>query len=427
MWPGAVGGVAGCLGCVCVHIATLHPQPTKSLPYNVRLHCHRLYARLLGHYHAARFARQCGRVRDTQQELLLSIVRANTGTQYGQHHGFSGVTSTQVYRRLVPLMEQAQYESLVRRTEEGQVALLTAHPVAHLAAATYPGGGDGDGRGQEALWPVIKDPVAFKAHVTTTMLWLHVLFQKARVTLSPTLRLSYQPHCALEPDTALPRLPLLRYTNPVTTDYFVTPREAYLLTDEGTAYYVHAVFALSSERLEGLEYGTPQQCAMFWALVRSHWQQMCAQIHHGQISHHLDLPQHVRAALNACLPASPARASHLREQFERGWEGVSQRIWPHCTFVDVGESVGDSHQMAALLTCELRGVPRMSVVHTHGTATLGVHTNLAQGLSYVFLPHQNFYEFIPEDGWSEKQPHTLLLHQVCVASICTSHDPLPYT
>ena len=412
---GAVSGVSGLLAVLSAHVSTVYPQSTRTLYYNVRLYCHRLYARLLGRVHYSRFVQHCRHPDGGQAELLSAIITANSASEYGQRHGFGDVGSAEDYRRMAPLMEHFQYEDLLRRTQQGEMGLLTSGHVVRM--------GTTECKGRTHMWPVVDDPRALKARTTTAFLWVHFLFCKVWITLRPVLRLSYEPCPPTElsdPVRGLPTVPLLRYTNPVTSDYFVTPREAYTLRDETTAYYVHAVFALSCGDLEGIEFGRPAQCSHFWQLVHSHWPHMCSQIQHGELSTQLDLSPRMRTVLNARLEASPGRAQQLRGEFARGWEGVAPRIWPHCCFVDLSNCTDEREEAALLLGCELAGTPHVSVVHAHGGVTLGVHINTTQ--AYVFLPHANFYEFICEEAWHQEQPATLLLHQVRQALSIYTHE-----
>jgi len=76
-----------------------------------------------------RFKRALGRVRETQEQYLLNLVRRNAQTRFGEAYGFAQIRSIADYQDRVPI---ASYEAFIPHIEaiaQGQARVLTEEPV----------------------------------------------------------------------------------------------------------------------------------------------------------------------------------------------------------------------------------------------------------------------------------------------------------
>src|SRR5688572_32877739 len=76
-----------------------------------------------------RFQRAAERVQETQTALLSRYLSSNQGTDYGEHHHFSAITSLLQYQNQVPLTTYDDYVEHIARIGEGHGSVLTAEPV----------------------------------------------------------------------------------------------------------------------------------------------------------------------------------------------------------------------------------------------------------------------------------------------------------
>jgi hypothetical protein len=68
------------------------------------------------------------------RELLLRIIRKNSGTEYGRKYGFSEIRDVDAYRRQVPFTVYSDYEPYIERmTQKGEQNVLTAEPPVYYA------------------------------------------------------------------------------------------------------------------------------------------------------------------------------------------------------------------------------------------------------------------------------------------------------
>lgn len=81
---------------------------------------------------AAAYRRACGRVAETQSELLLSILAANRDTAFGRAHGFDRIQNVTEFQQRLPLTTYEDYEHEIARIAAGEPNVLTREPVLRL-------------------------------------------------------------------------------------------------------------------------------------------------------------------------------------------------------------------------------------------------------------------------------------------------------
>jgi hypothetical protein len=67
-----------------------------------------------------------------QEQLLLTTIRNNTKTAFGQKHHFERITSVQDYQGAVPVTSYEDYTPYISRIMKGDTNVLTADPVRPL-------------------------------------------------------------------------------------------------------------------------------------------------------------------------------------------------------------------------------------------------------------------------------------------------------
>ena len=108
-----------------------------------------------------------------------------------------------------------------------------------------------------------------------------------------------------------------------------SPRPAFNICDEPIATYVHMLFAIADRNLGHLSsMFTPQ---MYRALkaVESNWESMLSDLSTGQINAKVPLAPDLRQSIQRFMKSDMDRISELRNEFEKGFEGIVKRIWPH--------------------------------------------------------------------------------------------------
>jgi hypothetical protein len=75
------------------------------------------------------FRLACRNVADTQQKLLLRLLRRNRDTEFGRHYDFASIRSVAEYQARVPLSTYEEYQDAISKIGEGQPCILTQDPV----------------------------------------------------------------------------------------------------------------------------------------------------------------------------------------------------------------------------------------------------------------------------------------------------------
>jgi hypothetical protein len=81
---------------------------------------------------ARAFRRATRRVAAAQAAVLMGILRANAGTDFGRRHGFASIDSPRIYQARVPLSRYEDYAAAIGRIAAGDANVLTREPVVLL-------------------------------------------------------------------------------------------------------------------------------------------------------------------------------------------------------------------------------------------------------------------------------------------------------
>ena len=83
-----------------------------------------LGASLSARHQLRQFQRTWPHCRQIQNDLLLSIIRANAASQFGQKHNFQRITNYAEYIDALPLLNYAYLEPYINRCREGDPSAL---------------------------------------------------------------------------------------------------------------------------------------------------------------------------------------------------------------------------------------------------------------------------------------------------------------
>ena len=89
-----------------------------------------------GHEALAKLIEVCQDAGNFNRDLLLKIVKDNSGTEYGQKHGFDTIRSVEDYKKNVPFTEFPDYIEPIGRMLKGEKNILTAYPIVHYALSS---------------------------------------------------------------------------------------------------------------------------------------------------------------------------------------------------------------------------------------------------------------------------------------------------
>ncbi len=70
---------------------------------------------------------------ESQERILLKIVKTSKNTFFGRKHGFNTIKSIEDYQRKIPVLKYSDYKPLIKRVIQGENNLLTPYKTVHLA------------------------------------------------------------------------------------------------------------------------------------------------------------------------------------------------------------------------------------------------------------------------------------------------------
>jgi len=155
----------------------------------------------------------------------------------------------------------------------------------------------------------------------------------------------------------------------------------------------------------------------FFALIRIHFTEFIDCIAKGSLSFceqfKENIPDELLKKMDAYMIKHYAQGVRQRRAQELSeidsFAGMVPKLWPNILYVATSVS-GSFSVFEDSIRYHLGDVPLMGAVYMSSEASIGFQFNI-QG-EYLFHPDTAFFEFIPEDQISEKNPTTLLLSEL---------------
>ena len=254
-------------------------------------------------------------------------------TEYGRKMGFQDLLTIDEFRKHHPLSGYDQFEEYIERTANGEDnVLLPNRPVQIVLTSGT--------TGKSKKIPISRER---KLHMPITGYGVMMrIFQDEIPSKSLIHKMCtvYTHPTEYWSEAGIVMSAFSRFTKKEILPVFVTPWPGYQICSEKEAMYVHAIFALKDECLTSIQSPFCTFICNFFKVIESNWRKLVEDISTGIINTDLNIPSHVRKELNAILEPDPIRAGQLKKEFERGFEGIARRVWPHlqCLFGVVSQA-----------------------------------------------------------------------------------------
>ena len=145
------------------------------------------------------------------------------------------------------------------------------------------------------------------------------------------------------------------------------------------------------------------------------WSVIVDDIRCGRLSPALDITRQQRKTIDSLLTPDPDRAAELQREFERGFDGIVPRVFPHVEKVvamSSGSSMGVYRERCKRYLGDL---PTTSACHGASEGLMGINVNKpGETPAYALAPGINFIEFLPvdESGDAEEGATPLLASEI---------------
>jgi len=362
----------------------------------------------LGFISFRQLVKQSKDIRQTQSDFLLEQILKNKETQYGKENKFECIKSVDDFLQHLPLTTYGDYKHYVDLLLAGDHYTMTADRPLQLAVTSGTSG-------QSSLLPTTAD--IFKRFFLSGVA---VLFQRLHeshpdwVTLQRSMKLFYTPRWITDshgmligPNSSNPdSLKRIHHL-------YSTPPPAYKIVTEPEALYVHLLFGLMDSNLGIIESNFASTIYTGFKVLEQRWPELVSDIETGVLNPALDIPENIRDEIQQEMKPNVKRARELEEQFKLGFDDIARRIWPSLNLILATTTGSMSLYENALSSKTCSKVPIYSPIYGASEGLLGV--NLVPNTTesyYCLIPNAQFFEFIKISDSSEKQPSTLLLHQL---------------
>ncbi|XP_022086715.1 GH3 domain-containing protein-like [Acanthaster planci] len=350
--------------------------------------------------------------RAVQEEILLARIKAASGLAYGQEFQFADVADRDDFCRKHPLMKYDDIKPYIERVAAGEDRILTPDRPIILGVTSGTSG-------KSSIIPMTKgQSLAFFTQGISVL--YNAMYDAYPQTnnLQKILKFFYTPKSRVSsggipvgPNSSSPKstkglLPL-----------YTTPLAGYDITTEPEALYVHLLFGLMDRNLGMIEANFASLVHTAFVELERKWPSLVQDIEHGHVSRSLQIDEDVRQRLDQLIKPDPERAAELRKEFEKGFDGIAKRIWPHLHIVAAVDS--GPFQMYGKLLDEryTTDIPTYSALYAATEGLIGVNIWPKRSKrQYLLAPRSMFYEFIPVDKIFEDQPQTLFIDQVTKGS-----------
>lgn len=338
----------------------------------------------------------------------MSLIQENAHTAYGTNHHFSEIHNRDDFVRLHPLTHYDHYAAYIDRVADGEQNVMTKAMPAMLGVTSGTSG-------QCKLMPT-SNRLFRSFFVDGIAVLYHYMFQTypSMNQLQKDMKFFYTPKWRTSPGGLLigPNSSTPKSSKNILSLYS-TPPEAYGILTEPEARYIHLLFGLSDRDLGMIE---ANFCSLVYTAfqdLRSKWPQLVEDIRSGMIDPDLNIDPELKAVLNSHLKADPKRANELEREFQKGFEGITKRVWPHCGLVFCVTTGANEIYKELMEDRELKGIPMFSPLYgaTEGLFGLNIEP-LNPKRTYLLTPRTMFFEFIPIDQVDEESPQTLFMNQV---------------
>jgi hypothetical protein len=345
------------------------------------------------------------RPREVQEAVLRDILSFQAGTAFGRDHHFSEVRTVEDYHRRVPVAGYDYVEPYLARVRHGEAGALLADPRVLMFALTS---------GTTAARKYIPVTPQYLADYRRGWnLWgLKIFRDHDAIKLRPIVQLSgdweeYRTEAGI-PCGSVTGLTATAQKRIIRWLYCVPPCVG-KVKDAAAKYYL--ALRLSLPRSVGMIIAASPSTVVNMAKAGDRDKEhLLRDLADGTLSHHVDIPADVRAALARRLKKHPERVKELEAIIARTGTLYPKDYWPgECL---LGNWTGGS------MGAYLRHYPRyfgthlvrdVGLIASEGRMTIPLQSGTPSGVLDVTT---HYYEFIPEAEADSHRPTVLGAHEL---------------
>ena len=338
------------------------------------------------------FAKAAQHPRETQERLLLEIIKRNRDTRFGHEHGFSKIRSYDDFAAAVPVQSYESLRPWVEEQERTGKPILNAEPPVLYAQTSGT-------TGKPKLIPILEDTL--DRYKRSQAIQSYVLFSAEPRTYYGRILGIVSPAVEGILDSGTPygsasghvykSMPTLAKSK------YVLPDEAFGIEDYNLKYLVILRLALVHQDLSCIATANPSTLLKLLSVLNDHRESLREDIVGGRFRQADRLSAEQRAAIEPCLVCRPGRVRELQSILGAPAPTFAD-LWPNLWLINTWTGGSCRIALAAVkkaLPPNVR-IAEMGYLSSEfrGTVTVDVERNL--GMPTI---HENFFEFVEQNDW----------------------------
>lgn len=299
-----------------------------------------MIASLLWALHSAADARRWRRAaRDAgaaQRDVLLRIVRANAGSEFGRQHGFDSIDSVAAYQQRVPLRSFNDFRPYLDRIAAGATGVLTTEEVIRFGVTS----GSTSGSKLIPYTRSLLDEFHLGIGAWVWRLFLEhpgAFLGKSYWSVTPAGQRPARSSGGIPIGFDDERSFFDRFTRRLLAATMAAPPELAHLRDMDTFRYATLRFLLQERALSWISIWNPTFLTLLLEPLWEWRQSLLADVRDGTLSRPLDVmagdAPRVADAIHGSLRADPRRAAELAHVFARRTPSLYERVWPNLRLI----------------------------------------------------------------------------------------------
>lgn len=357
----------------------------------------------------ARFVRKTRRVAQTQEQVLLSLLRAYETTELGQRLGLSQIQTVDQFRAQIPVQDYRGYQPYTERIAQGETRVLTPDPVIYLNLSS-------GSTGPKKLIPITRRFQKSLQRANQASIGFAIAALEARGLRLGKLLVTSSARSLGKTEAGIPygyaSVRDLQMGKFLYQRILAHPYEALQIQDSLARHYICLLFALRDRSLGGITATFPLMVLQICRYLEKHAEALIHDLETGTIAPWLPLEPALRSHLAQQWSADPQRAAELRQVLEQRGRLTPKAVWPQLSLVATARG-GTSDFYFERFSDYFADTPIFGGIYAASEATFGICHALDQNAAILAL-ESGFFEFIPIDQWDQEQPPTLLATEVKV-------------
>ena len=341
----------------------------------------------------------CAEAKKLNSDNLMKILRDNENTQYGQEHDFCKIKSMEEYRKTVPLSNYSSFEKYIERMREGEENVLTVYPLAGFCRTS-------GSTGRSKYIPL--SYTALKRYSDYFERWRTEYLREAggKRFLINAFRTD------INKPQARDSLFTEFYYRYIYEQGFMDMAEyiggelMIFADDDYDILYLKVREALCYPDIKIFESIYMYELLNFFSYLESNWESMINDMEKGSIPADIHLSQRMREYILS-IKASDERISEIKKECKKGFKGIAKRLWKHLSLIS-GISCRSNIVESAAIDDYTGNIKKYFLCYCSSECYIGTPID-TDDYSYVMMPQNAFYEFLPND---EKNDETFLPHEL---------------